>query len=520
MGIMDHRFSNVPNADIGRSTFKRQNKLITTFDAGYLVPIFWEEVLPGDSHQLSMNGFARMATPVFPVMDEMYMETFFFFIPWRLIWNNFPKFMGERIDPSDSIDYTIPQITDFNNAGNETIYDYFGFPTKVAANQSINAQLMQCYYLVWNEWFRDQNLQDSLDIDKGDGPFNMTDFELQKRGKQHDYFTSCLPWLQKGDAVQMSIGTSADVDSDGNQIYLETGGTTDRAMNWGTDAGDPTRYIIESSSSGSGAVTFGSQTGLTADLSTAVGPTVNDLREAIHVQRLLEKDARTGTRYIEILQSHFGVTSPDYRLQRPEYLGGGRTPVNMHVVPNMTGSDIGDLGAFGTADFKAHGFNKSFVEHGFIIGLVNVRADLTYQEGIERMHSRQTRYDIYWPSLAKLGEQAVLNKEIYVDAATVGAGTDDDVWGYQERWAEYRYKPSRITGKFRSNDAATLDSFHLGIEFGAQPTLDDTFIQDNPPIDRVIATATEPHFLFKAYNNYISTRPMPTYSIPGLTSHF
>lgn len=507
-----NRFSDVPNVEIPRSTFDRSCGYKTTFDAGYLIPVFVDEALPGDTFQCNLNGFARLATPVYPIMDNLIMETFFFAVPLRLIWENFTKFMGERKNPGDSIDYTCPQITDLNNAANESLFDYMGLPTKVAANLSVNAFLPRAYNLIWNEWFRDQNLQDSVTVNTDDGPDSVSDYALLRRGKRHDYFTSCLPWLQKGDAVLMSLGTSADVVADGNPtfgpgttsgLYRSSGNTT---ANW------------HGTSTATGPATWGNPA-LTADLSTAVGPTVNELREAVQVQRLLERDARAGTRYVEILKSHFGVTSPDFRVQRPEYLGGGRTKIQINPIAR-TDSSPGELGAFGMAGFNNHGFVKSFVEHCVIIGLVNVRADLTYQEGLERHWSRQTRYDFYWPSLAHLGEQAVLNKEIYVDAASIGDSSYEDVFGYQERFAEYRYKPSRITGKFRSNDTASLDAWHLGIEFGSMPTLDETFIQDNPPLDRCIAVPSEPHFIYDSWAELRCTRPMPTYSIPGLIDHF
>ena len=508
--VMNHKFSEVPNVSIPRSTFNRSHGFKCTFDAGYLVPIFLDEALPGDTFKLNLNGFARLATPVYPIMDNMVMETFFFDVPIRLIWDNFKKMMGEQVDPGDSIDYSIPQTT-ANNVANESLYDYFGIPTKVAANLDINNLAGRAYNLVWNEWFRDQNLQDSVVVDRDNGPDTITDYTLLRRGKRHDYFTSALPWLQKGDAVNIPLGSTAPVATDAAAAATVSVYSTTLSDNHALYIPTMNLALRNNVQPGTG--------GLYADLSTATASTVNELRQAFQVQRLLEKDARSGTRYIEILKSHFGVTSPDSRLQRPEYLGGGRTPVIINPIAR-TDSSPGELGAMGVASFSNHGFVKSFVEHSIVIGIVNVRADLTYQEGLERMWSRQTRYDFYWPTLAHLGEQAILNQEIYVDATTIGAGTHEDVFGYQERYAEYRYKPSRIAGKFRSNDAATLDAWHLGIEFGGQPTLDDTFIQDNPPVDRVIATPTEPHFIYDSYVDLRCTRPMPVYAVPGLIDHF
>ena len=511
---MKHRFSEVPSVDIPRSRFNRSHSVKTTFDAGWLVPILIDEALPGDTFRCEMAGFARLSTPIFPIMDNMVMDTFFFAVPVRILWDNWKKFMGEQIDPGDSIDYTVPIVNNLNNAANQSIWDYFGIPTKVAAVIELNALVPRAYNLIWNEWFRDQNLQESVSVPRTDGPDDENLYTLLRRGKRHDYFTSCLPFLQKGDAVLLSLGTSAPVSASEEIAYY--GSALPGPLLAADDGLSISGNYFEASVSTDGGfpIAIG-----TADLSSAVGPTVNELRQAVQVQRLLERDARAGTRYTEIVASHFGVTSSDARMQRPEYLGGGSSPVIVSPIAR-TDSSPGQLGAIGTAAFKGHGFVKSFTEHCVIIGLVNVRADLTYQEGLDRMWSRQTRYDFYWPSLAHIGEQAVLNKEIYLDAATIGAGTDEDVFGYQERFAEYRYKPSKITGKFRSNDTGTLDSWHLGIEFGAQPTLDATFIQENPPVDRVIVTATEPHFVFDSFISMDCVRPMPTYAIPGLIDHF
>jgi len=514
--VMNHSFAKAPTVTTPRSVFNRSHGFKSTFDAGYLVPIFNDLAIPGDSMQLNVTGFGRLSTPTYPIMDNMIMDTFFFAVPIRLIWDNFKKQMGEQVDPGDSISYACPQIT-LNNVSNETLYDYFGFPTKIAANYTVNNFLGRSYNLIWNTWFRDENLQDSAVVDHDDGPDNSADYVLLRRNKRHDYFTSCLPQLQKGDAVQLSLGTVADVVPSSSPTPRFTIGTDtdltlrqDGASNvvWGNSAGSPT-----------GTDGYWQTTGLETDLSTATASTVNELRQAIQIQRLLERDMRSGTRYIEIIKSHYGVSSEDMRHQRPEYLGGGSTPINISPVAR-TDSSPGALGAVGTMQFRGHGFSKSFTEHCIVIGMACIRADLNYQEGIERWHDIQTRYDWYWPSLAHLGEMAVLNREIYIDAATIGAGTDDDVFGYQERYADLKYKPSKITGKLRSNDAASLDAWHLAVEFGATPTLDDTFMQENPPIDRVIVTPTEPHFIYDSYLNYRHTRPIPVYSIPGYIDHF
>jgi len=515
---MSHEFSRVPKADIQRSTFNRSHDLKTTFDAGYLVPIFIDEALPGDTFTLNTQAFARLATPINPIMDNIHIETFFFAVPHRLVWNNWEKFCGEQEDPGDSTDYLIPTVT--TTAANGSLFDYFGIPTGV--NLTFNNLAGRAYNLIYNEWFRDENLQDSVHVDKADGPDTDTNYTLLKRGKRHDYFTSCLPWPQKGDAVQLPLGTNAPVFGDPNvSPQFQTSSGPNPILLF-TAAGN--------SSINSNQIAAGSQPlkwvgapqnpGLYADLSAATAATINELREAFQIQRLYERDARGGTRYTEIIQSHFGVTSPDARLQRPEYLGGGRDRINVHPIAQTSASDTtspqGNLSAFGTTGFGGHGFSKSFTEHCVIIGMINVYADLTYQQGLNRMFSRQDRWDYYWPALAHLGEQAVLNKEIYAQ----GTAADNEVFGYQERFAEYRYKPSMITGQFRSNYAQSLDVWHLAQDFGALPALNASFIEENPPMDRVLAVPSEPDIILDAYFNLKCARPMPTYSVPGLIDHF
>jgi hypothetical protein len=515
--VMEHQFSEVPKATIERSSFDRSHGVKTTFDAGYLVPILVDEALPGDTFNTNMTAFARMATPIFPIMDNVYMDTHFFAVPVRLIWDNWKKFNGEQVDPGDSIDYTVPTMT-APGAGysNQSLHDYFGIPTSIGGLEH-NSLWHRAYNLIYNEWFRDQNLQDSVQVDKGDGPDTYTNYTLLKRGKRHDYFTSCLPWPQKGTAVDLPLGDTADVLRTSNApkayLYQEN---TDTLISGGTlyatAVGELHNNTYKMSIDPNG--------GLYADLSTATSATINQLREAFQIQKLLERDARGGTRYTEIVKSHFGVTSPDARLQRPEYLGGGSTPVNVTPIEQTSSTDAtspqGNLAAMATASLTNHGFTKSFTEHCVILGLVSVRADLTYQQGLNRMFSRQTRYDFYWPALSHIGEQAVLNKEIYAD----GTAADDNVFGYQERYAEYRYKPSMITGKFRSNDAQSLDAWHLSQEFSSLPGLNSTFIEENPPLDRVIAVPSEPHFIFDSYISMKCARPMPVYSVPGKIDHF
>lgn len=516
----NHVFSMIPRADIPRSTFNRSHGHKTTFDAGYLVPIFIDEALPGDTFQLRASLFARLATPAVPVMDNLTMDVFFFAVPNRLVWDNWQKFCGEQRDPGDSTDFLVPIVTAASHAVG-SLFDYFGLPTGIAGVSPI-ALYSRAYNLIWNEWFRDENLQDSLVVDRDDGPDSAADYVLQRRGKRHDYFTSCLPWPQKGPAVSLPLGQNVPVISDGGMRMINSNNSVGFLFQGAAGPGDAA--VNTYAAPGSGVLDLDYHDGLAVDLSSATAATINALREAFQIQRLLERDARGGTRYVEILKSHFGVTSPDARLQRPEFLGGGSIAVNINPVTQTSSTDAttpqGNLAAYGVAGGSA-GFSKSFVEHSIIIGLVSVRADLSYQQGIPRYLTRRTRYDYFWPAFSNLGEQAVLNQEIYYqNAPGTGAAQDQGVFGYQERWAEYRYFPSKITGKFRSSYAQSLDVWHLAQDFGALPELGDTFIQDVPPVERVLAVQDEPQFLFDSHFSLKCTRPMPTYSVPGLIDHF
>jgi hypothetical protein len=515
--VMAHDFSKVPKADIPRSSFNRSHGYKTTMDAGYLVPIFVDEALPGDTFNLDMSGFGRLATPINPVMDNMYLDTFFFAVPVRLLWDNWQKFHGEQVNPGDSTDYTVPVVTTPASGYQVgSLFDYFGIPTGVSGLEDINALHSRAYNLIYNEWFRDQNLVDSAVVDTDDGPDLDTDYVLRRRGKRHDYFTSCLPWPQKGDAVSLPLGTSAPLVSDASF----SGSSNDNLITMLDTDGNRHSLNAAASSLLGAAGSSATYPATYADLSAATAATINQLREAFQIQKLYERDARGGTRYTEIIKSHFGVTSPDARMQRPEYLGGGSTPINISPIAQTSSTDAttpqGNLAAMGTVGFSRHGFTKSFTEHCVLIGIASVRADLTYQQGLNRMFSRQTRFDYYYPALAHIGEQAVLSKEIYAD----GSANDQDVFGYQERFAEYRYKPSQITGQFRSTYASSLDAWHLSQEFSSRPTLNQTFIEEDPPIDRVIAVPDEPHLIFDSYFNLKCARPMPMYSVPGLIDHF
>ncbi|AXH75351.1 MAG: major capsid protein [Microviridae sp.] len=517
-------FSGAPQSDIQRSRFDRSHAYKTTFDAGYIFPFMCDEVLPGDTFNLGVTSFARLATPLKPFMDNVYLDIQFFFVPNRLVWDNWQQFMGERLNPDDDpLVFTMPQATvDTSVADGATLPEYFGIPPMVGTVQ-VQALPFRAYCLIWNEWYRDQNLQDRIFISTGDGPDTWTGSQPLARGKRHDYFTSCLPWPQKGSAVTIPIGVSAPVLTSNTDTV--TG--VQAAMGFNTvGGGNPAAGSLNVAADGFAyqavpAGTFGNSvypSNLYADLTAATSISINDLRTAFQIQRLLERDARGGTRYIELILSHFGVRSPDARLQRPEFLGGGTTRVNINPVAAtapLPDAPQGNLAAYGTAAIRA-GFSKSFTEHGFIIGLASARADLTYQQGIERFWFRQTRFDHYWPAFAHLGEQAVLNREIYAQ----GTGADTDVFGYQERFAEYRYKPSRITGLFNSGHAESLDVWHLSQDFGSLPLLNDAFIRDNPPIDRVIAVTTEPHFLADFWIQMKCDRPMPIYSIPGFIDHY
>lgn len=568
--VRGHRFSDAPAMYMKRTKFDRSHVYKTTFNSGKLIPVFVDEVLPGDTARMSVNYFARLATPIKPIMDNIYLDWFFFFVPNRLVWEHWQNFCFEQEDPDDNTDYVIPTVSATGNSDNVyvgSLWDYFGLPVNTSGNLSgISALPFRGVYLIWNEWFRDENLQKSVKIQKGDtnevlnsarsseqpswvftsGTSIFPGLACPPRGKRHDYFTSALPWTQKGPGVSIGLaGTAALVDpkpvagffvaqanSDLGAAQLSEGGgvhnvyTGTGSLDYQGGGYDVTiaGHAIKSAGTAQVVCKPGSSwlsKDAYADLDSSSIFTINSLRTAFQMQKFYERLARGGSRYTEVLRSFFGVVSPDARLQRPEFLGSFTKMVNVNPIAQTSATDDtspqGNLSAYGVTAAKFHGFTKSFVEHGYVFGFVCARADLTYQQGINKMWLRSTVYDFYWPTFAHLGEQAVELREIYAQ----GSEADTAVFGYQERYAEYRYKPSQITGKFRSSvTGGNLDVWHLSQFFKNAPTLNEEFITENPPIERIIAVPSEPEFLLDIGFRYTTVRPMPMFGTPGLVDHF
>lgn len=540
--IMTKDFSRVAQTEITRSTFDRSHGLKTAFDSGYLVPVELQEVVPSDTVEMDAKVLARLAPVVTPVMDNVFMDLHAFFVPSRLIWNNFTKMMGERKNPNDSIDYLVPTVdmVKGDNFAVGGLADYFGLPVQQLTDEGgaipVSVLPFRAYQKIWDDWYRDENLQDSVIQNSSELDDTTSDVSkwttLRKRGKRYDYFTSCLPWPQRGEGVNLPLGGTAPIASDGP--FKLTDGTNGGAVGQtasnilqivnadGKSIGDANGVTVTAVN---GKV-LGYEGGLVADMSEATAATINSLRMAFQLQRMLESDARGGTRYVEIIRNHFKTICPDARLQRSEFLGSSRIPITFTPITQTSESGTtpqGNLAATAHA-FGNLRFTRSFSEHGYLIILASVHCDLNYQQGVDRLWSRSGRYDFYWPTLAHLGEQAVLNKEIYAQGNDVvdsdGNKIDDEVFGYQERYAEMRYNPSRITGKMRSGEHGSLDVWHLAQDFSDLPVLSSEFICEDPPLDRVLAvTEGEPQIIADFYLGQKWTRPLPVFSIPGLIDH-
>ncbi len=522
-----HKFSNVPTAKIPRSSFNLSHSHKSVYDVDYLYPICQPiDIIPGDTFNVRTSFFIRLNTMLRPILDNLHFESFAFFVPYRTIWENHERFHGAQDNPADSIDFTIPKTFGAATMAVGGLGDHFGIPAAAVGDDIVISALPgRAYVKIWNDWFRDENLQDSITETTGNGPdaniYNVAD--VLKRGKRKDYFTSALPWPQKQTAgVSLPLGSRADIFADGAAVTTDNVwvGDPDNAGDvWDFNSGVPAK------------LQFGTRLtdspNLYADLTNATSSTINDIRLAFQTQRLLERDARSGTRYVEALKAHWGVTSPDFRLQRAEFLGGGSSPVNLSPVAQQSAQGtptetdkVGNLAANGTVS-GTHSWTKSFVEHGVVIILGNFRGDISYSQGLGRYWSKATRYDFFYPVLSGIGEQSVLNKEIWITAGDTGT-INNAVFGYQERYAEYRFLNSTITSIMRPDASGTLASWHLSEDFATLPALGDTFIQANTgvPLDRAIAVPTQPQFYADFYHQIKAARPLPLYGIPGGIDRF
>lgn len=532
------RFAMVPRNDVPRSAFDITHMHKTTFDSGNLIPVYVDEVLPGDSFRVKMHAFCRTATALVPVMDNLVLESFFFFTPYRLVWTNWERFMGEQTSPSDSTSFLVPQVVaDAVTIG--SLADYMGITVNAGTVKSLSISTLpfRAYQLIWNDWFRDEDIDTPLTIPLTDGPdtWASMNFMLQRR-KRHDYFTSARPWPQKpthqlsvsalepgllAPTFNMTIPYGSAVGAPVSGFGMDVAGTATAGPITVRTSGGRTEALPNYYDSGSD-VFYAKALASGAGAEVDVRVLIQDIRTAATIQQFMERNARGGTRYAELVRSHFGVISPDSRLQRPEYLGGGRTYVTVNPVAQTSASGVagtttvlGEQAGVGTASVYGHGFSQSFTEHGILLGLICIRGDLSYQQGVERMWFRRTEFDFYWPALAHLGEQAILRREIYA----VGEATDTTVFGYQERWSEYKYKPSRISGEFRSTGTTPIDMWHLSQKFLTAPSLNSNFLIEAPPVDRVLQVQTGGghQFLIDTLFDIRKVSPMPMFSIPGVS---